>query len=60
MSELKWPSALVRKAFFDYMEQRGHTIGTQNCPSLTFWERTLQWQPLAEFATTVKCATTAV
>ncbi|OAA46852.1 alanyl-tRNA synthetase [Metarhizium rileyi] len=26
MSELKWPSALVRKAFFDYMEQRGHTI----------------------------------
>ncbi|KAG6026879.1 hypothetical protein E4U41_001137 [Claviceps citrina] len=27
MSELKWPSARVRKAFFDYMEQRGHTIG---------------------------------
>lgn len=27
MSELKWPSARVRQAFFDYMEQRGHTIG---------------------------------
>lgn len=26
MSELKWPSARVRQAFFDYMEQRGHTI----------------------------------
>ncbi|KAG6008006.1 Alanine--tRNA ligase [Claviceps maximensis] len=26
MSELKWPSARVRKVFFDYMEQRGHTI----------------------------------
>ncbi|KZZ93777.1 alanyl-tRNA synthetase [Moelleriella libera RCEF 2490] len=26
MSELEWPSARVRQAFFDYMEQRGHTI----------------------------------
>lgn len=34
MSELKWPSKRVRQAFFDYMEQRGHTIGMQNCPSL--------------------------
>ncbi|KAG5928431.1 hypothetical protein E4U53_002674 [Claviceps sorghi] len=34
MSELKWPSARVRKAFFDYMEQRGHTIGMDVCPLL--------------------------
>lgn len=26
-SELKWPAARVRKTFFEYFEQRGHTIG---------------------------------
>lgn len=51
MSELKWPSALVRKAFFDYMQQRGHTIGMQNCPSFT-WPR----RPSStRFCHTVKC-----
>lgn len=27
MSELKWPSARVRNSFFEFFEQRGHTIG---------------------------------
>ncbi|POR38986.1 Alanine--tRNA ligase, partial [Tolypocladium paradoxum] len=42
MSEVKWPAALVRKTFFDFFEQRGHTIVPSgsvvphNDPSLLF------------------------
>jgi hypothetical protein len=27
MADVKWPAALVRKTFFDYFEQKGHTLG---------------------------------
>lgn len=36
MSEVKWPAALVRKTFFDYFKERGHTIGTHSQLALPF------------------------
>lgn len=57
MSELKWPSARVRKAFFDYMEQRGHTIGMPTKiapPSCQVWRSESRWMKFA----TISCAAT--
>ena len=34
MADVKWPAALVRKTFFEYFEQRGHTLGTYPFPLL--------------------------
>jgi alanyl-tRNA synthetase len=28
MAQAKWPAAEVRKTFFNYFEEKGHTLGT--------------------------------
>ena len=38
MAETKWSAALVRKTFFDYFEERGHTIGM---PAMIFFAATI-------------------
>lgn len=34
MSEAKWPGALVRKTYFDFFEERGHTLGKLDAAAL--------------------------
>jgi alanyl-tRNA synthetase len=43
MYEGKWTALTVRKTFFEYFEQRGHTIGALEQPCHPNQELLLSW-----------------